>query len=158
MEVRGFYIIADKFFEDFPDPYLKGNKFESRPHYYCLSGGNGLYWVVPTSSNHQKYQSIITRRSALGKPTDFLHIAKLDNGKLTAFLIGDMFPVTKNYVLREYTFCGNHLKVTSDNLAHEIKRKAKIILGLIKLGYKFSPTQPDVLKIEQRLIANPNKN
>ena len=26
MEARGFYIIADKFFEDFPDPYLKGNK------------------------------------------------------------------------------------------------------------------------------------
>ena len=26
MKKTGFYIIKDKFFEDMPDPYLKGNK------------------------------------------------------------------------------------------------------------------------------------
>ena len=65
-----------------------------------------------------------------------------------------MFPVTKNYVLREYTFCGNHLRVTSDHLALLIERKAKIILGLLRRGYRFSPTQPDVLKIEQALLVD----
>ena len=113
-----------------------------------------MFWVIPTSSLYEKYQRIITKRDALGKPTDFLHIAKLDNGLLTAFLIGDMFPVTENYVLREYTFCGNHLRITSDQLAYQIERKAKIILGLIRLGYKFSPTQPDVLEIEKALLTN----
>ena len=33
---RGFYVIKDQFFVDFPDPYLKGNKGEHRPHYFAL--------------------------------------------------------------------------------------------------------------------------
>lgn len=36
MKKTGFYIIKDKFFEDMPDPYLKGNKAGNRPHYYCV--------------------------------------------------------------------------------------------------------------------------
>ncbi len=36
MKKTGFYIIRDKFFEDMPDPYLKGNKAGNRPHYYCF--------------------------------------------------------------------------------------------------------------------------
>ena len=36
MTERGFYVVSDKFFDDFPDPYLKGNKNELRPHYYCF--------------------------------------------------------------------------------------------------------------------------
>ena len=153
MQARGFYIISDEFFTDFPDPFLKGNKGGSRPHYYYLKGSNGLFWIVPTSGMHEKYQNIINKRIALGKPTDFLHVAKLDNGRKTAFLIGDMFPVTKNYVLREYTFNGNHLRVTSDRLALQIGRKSKIVLGLLRRGDRFSPTQPDALKIEQALLA-----
>ena len=154
MQNRGFYIISDKFFIDFPDPYIKGNKSENRPHYYCIEDKKGLYWVIPTSSFYGKYQSIIDKRLVLGKATDFIHIAKLDNGKINAFLIGDMFPITEKYILREYTFGGSHLKITSDTLAAEIEKKAKIILGLIRLGYTFSPTQPDVLKIENTLLQS----
>ncbi len=29
MKKTGFYIIKDKFFEDMPDPYLKGNSWET---------------------------------------------------------------------------------------------------------------------------------
>ena len=36
MRKNGFYIVKDKFFEDMSDPYLKGNKEENRPHYYCF--------------------------------------------------------------------------------------------------------------------------
>ena len=36
MKKTGFYIIKDKFFEDMSDPFLKGNKAGSRPHYYCF--------------------------------------------------------------------------------------------------------------------------
>ena len=34
MKKTGFYIIKDKFFEDMPDPYLKGNKAGNRPVSY----------------------------------------------------------------------------------------------------------------------------
>ena len=30
MKKTGFYIIKDRFFEDMPDPYLKGNKAGNR--------------------------------------------------------------------------------------------------------------------------------
>lgn len=31
-----FYIISDQFFHDFPDPYLRGNYQENRPHYFAF--------------------------------------------------------------------------------------------------------------------------
>lgn len=150
--IRGFYIITDQFFDDFPDPYLKGNKGESRPYFYCLKDEGGLYWVILTSNRMEKYQRIIDKRNANKKPTDFLHISKLDNGKINTFLIGDLFPVTEGYILQEYTFNGRHLRITSESLSNQIEKKAKIVLGLIRLGYSFSLTQSDALKIEATLL------
>ena len=36
MTKYGFYIIKDEFFELMDDKYLKSNKNENRPHYFCL--------------------------------------------------------------------------------------------------------------------------
>ena len=48
MKKTGFYIIKDKFFDDMPDPYLKGNKAGNRPHYYCFEDtATGIYWMIP---------------------------------------------------------------------------------------------------------------
>ena len=156
MIIRGFFIIEDKFFDDFPDPYLKGNKSENRPHYYCFKSEDNLYWVIPTSTRYEKYQHIIDNRNKNGKPTDFLYVAKLDNNKINAFLIGDMFPITEEYIKREYKFNGIQLKITSETIGNQIEKQAKVILGLLKKGYKFSPTQPDALKIEKSLLAKLN--
>lgn len=47
MKKTGFYIIKDKFFEDMPDPYLKGNKAGNRPHYYYFEDtSTGIYWMI----------------------------------------------------------------------------------------------------------------
>ena len=63
----GFYIIKDKFFEDMFDPYLKGNKSENRPHYYCFEDDEaGLYWMIPLSSRIDKYQRIIENKEKCG--------------------------------------------------------------------------------------------
>ena len=43
------------------------------------------------------------------------------------------------------------MKVTSENEMREISRKAKKILGMLKRGVKFSPTQCDIVKIKNRL-------
>ena len=57
---QGFYIISDEFFKQFPDPYLKGNKNEKRPHCYAiLDQKTGLYWMIPMSSRVDKYRSIM---------------------------------------------------------------------------------------------------
>lgn len=153
MEKTGFYIIKDKYFEDVNEPYLKGNKEGNRPHYYCFEDSKtGIYWLIPMSSKLEKYKRIIENKESKGKPCDILHIAKLDNGKESVFLIQDMFPVTYKYIERKYTIAGNHLKVTSEHVSREIERKAKKVLSLLKKGIKFMPTQPDVMKIYNNLI------
>ena len=40
---------------------------------------------------------------------------KLDDDRESAFLIQDMFPITEEYIEREYTIAGNHLMLTSEH-------------------------------------------
>ena len=65
--------------------------------------------MIPLSSRIEKYKKIIEKKEKAGRPCDILHIVKLDDSRESAFLIQDMFPVTEEYVEREYTIAGNHL-------------------------------------------------
>ena len=150
---KGFYIVKDKFFKDMNDPYLKGNKEANRPHYYCFKDeGTGLYWMIPLSSRIEKYKKIMSKKIASGKPCDILHIIKLDNDKESVFLIQDMFPITEEYIERKYTIGNNHLTVTSEHSALVIEKKAKKVMNMLKKGVKFTPTQPDINAIIDKLI------
>ncbi len=152
MKKTGFYIIKDKFFEDMPDPYLKGNKAGNRPHYYCFEDTNtGIYWMIPLSSRIDKYRWIMEKKEKAGKPCDILHIVRLDDSRESAFLIQDMFPITEEYIEREYTIAGNHLMLTSEHTAREVEQKARKVIGMLKRGIKFTPTQPDVMAILEKL-------
>ena len=62
-----------------------------------------------------------------------------------------MFPITEEYIEREYTIAGNHLVLTSEHTAREIEQKAKKVMGMLKRGIKFTPTQPDVMAILEKL-------
>ena len=91
------------------------------------------------------------KKEQAGKPCDIIHIVKLDDSRESAFLIQDMFPVTGEYIEREYTIAGNHLMLTSEHTVKEIERKAKKVMGMLKRGVKFTPTQPDVMAILEKL-------
>ena len=152
MKKTGFYIIKEKFFEDMSDPYLKGNKEENRPHYYCFEDTHtGIYWLIPLSSRIDKYRKIIEKKEQEGKTCDILHIVKLDDNRESVFLIQDMFPITEEYIERKYTIAGNHLMLTSEHTARTIEKKAKKVLAMVKKGVKFTPTQPNVMKILDKL-------
>lgn len=152
MRKNGFYIVKDRFFEDMSDPYLKGNKEENRPHYYCFEdAAAGAFWMIPLSARVEKYRKIVQKKTETGKPCDIIHIVKLDSGRENAFLIQDMFPITEEYIEREYTIAGNPLMLTSEKHVKEIQRKAKKVLNLLKRGVKFTPTQPNVMKILEKL-------
>jgi hypothetical protein len=151
---RGIYKIKDQFFEDFPDENLKDNKGENRPCYFCFRDTKtDLLWMIPMSNQIEKYKRIVDDRQKKNKPCDIIHVAKLDNGKESAFLIQDIFPILEKYILSEYTFNGNLLRISSDALADTIEHKAKTILVLIRKGVKLLNTQADVLKIEQELLS-----
>ena len=152
MKKTGFYIIKDKFFQDMSDPYLKGNKAGNRPHYYCFEDtSTGIYWMIPLSSRIDKYRRLMEKKEKTGKPCDIIHIVKLDDSRESAFLIQDMFPITEEYIEREYTIAGNHLMLTSEHTAREIERKARKVMGMLKRGIRFTPTQPDVMAILKKL-------
>ena len=91
------------------------------------------------------------KKEKTGKSCDILHIAKLDDSRESAFLIQDMFPITEEYIEREYTIAGNHLMLTSEHTAREIEQKARKVMGMLKRGIKFTPTQPDVMAILEKL-------
>ena len=74
------------------------------------------------------------------------------NDKESVFLIQDMFPITEEYIERTYTIANNHLTVTSEHSAIEIEKKAKKVMHMLKKGVKFTPTQPDINAIINKLI------
>lgn len=148
---RGFYIIKDSFFVEMDDPYLKGNKSANRPHYYCFQETTDVYWMIPLSSRIEKYKAIMSKQEAKGYKCNTLHIVRLDDGRESVFLIQDIFPVTVEYIERAYTIAGNPLFLTSEKTAGVIDKKARKVIKLIKHGVKFTPTQPDVLLILEKL-------
>ena len=145
-----FYIIKDEFFDIVDDKHLKQNKGQNRPHYYCINYKD-YFWMIPLSSQIEKYRKIIDKRLKNNKPCDILHIAKLDNGKESVFLIQDIFPVIEKYIDREFTMFGKPFILTSENLINEIERKAKKIINLILGGVKILPTQIDINAIIEKL-------
>src|SRR5699024_1294277 len=103
--------------------------------------------MIPLSSRIDKYRRLIEKREKAGRPCDIIHIVKLDDSRESAFLIQDMFPITEEYIEREYTIAGNHLMLTSEHTAREIERKARKVMGMLKRGIKFTPTHVDVTTI-----------
>ena len=78
---------------------------------------------------------------------------KLDDSRESVFLIQDMFPITEEYIDREYTIAGNHLLLTSEHTARTIEQKAKKVMAMLKRGVKFTPTQPDVVIVLEKLVG-----
>lgn len=148
----GFYIIKEEFFNLVDEPFLRANKQGNRPHYYCFKDDKALvYWMIPLSSKVEKYKHIVEKRMKKHKSCDTIHIIKTDNDKWNVLLIADMFPITEQYIERKYAIASNHLRVTSEHEMREISRKSKKVLGMLKQGVKFSPTQCDIAKIKKVL-------
>lgn len=159
MNENTFYIIKDDFFKKFNDPYLKGNKTENRPHYFCFKDdAEGLFWVIPMSSRVEKYKRIMEQKAQQHKPCDIVHVCKIVNGKESVFLIQDMFPITNEYILRPYTINNVELKLVRENDIKIIHQKAKRILNLIERGKQFLPCQVDTMKIKKELLSELSKN
>ena len=77
--------------------------------------------MIPLSSRIDKHKGIVEKKAKAGKPCDIIHIVKLDDSRESAFLIQDMFPITEEYIEREYTIGGNHLMLTSEHTANEFE-------------------------------------
>ena len=102
---RGFYVIKDQFFVDFPDPYLKGNKGEHRPHYFALP----KVWPEARTRKTRKarseeapipekitagLQSALEQAQADGQPVAEIAEAAAQGAEITAELNGQDLTIT----------------------------------------------------------------
>ena len=138
MKKTGFYIIKDKFFEDMPDPYLKGNKAGNRPHYYCFEDtSTGIYWMIPLSSKVDKYEKEYQHSLNKYKICDNISFGYV-LGQKKAFLPQNLFPVTENYIENIYLNPDTHQPVLLDKkLMVELNAKARKKIRYNKMGKAF---------------------
>ena len=146
--INGFYIIKDKFFTDISDQLLVDNKNENRPHYYCFKDDLEIIWIIPVTS--QKDKIIENKKKNEKRSEDLFHYLKIGH-KISILLIANMFPITEDYIKREYTISNKPFRLLNKKEIKIIDKKARRILALLKKGFKFTPKQLDVLKIESYL-------
>lgn len=63
-----------------------------------------------------------------------------------------MFPVTAGYIDGQYIKGGQPVRIADPKLVQELEKNAKKIINLLHRGVRFTPTQPDIIKIEKIML------
>lgn len=148
---HGLYNIKDSYFENFPSKYFSDNKKEKRPHYYAFKDSDGILWCIPLSSQTSAYELKIKQYLENHKICIFYHIGKI-NGVDRVFLIGNMFPVTEEYIKKPFTISKVHYVVKNKLLIKEIQKRAKKYITLVK--YKKLKPNVNIMQIKEILMNN----
>ena len=64
-----------------------------------------------------------------------------------------MFPVVAGYIDGQYIKGGQPVRIADPKLIQELEKNARKIITLLHRGVRFTPTQPDVIKIEKLMLA-----
>ncbi|MBS4761165.1 hypothetical protein KG089_00415 [Carnobacteriaceae bacterium zg-ZUI252] len=152
LEIGYSYHLKDTFFELVTDNYLMSNKENGgyRPHYYAIKDteNNDLYWMIPISSQYQKYKVIYDKKVDKYKKCDSISLGKF-GGKNCAFLIQNAFPITIDYIDHVHTVESKPLEIHAE-LQKELSKKLKTALTLHKKGHRIFFVNIDMIK--QKLI------
>ncbi|MBD5547046.1 MAG: hypothetical protein HDQ97_06560 [Lachnospiraceae bacterium] len=147
------YFVSDDFFAKIQDPYLKINYISTkRPHYFAFRDSKtDLYWLVPCSSKVEKFERLIQKKQEQHKPTDTIKIINIFNRK-AVLLFQDMFPVTVKYIDSQYIKGNQPVRIADPKLVQELEKNAHKIRNLLHRGVRFTPTQPDIIRIEEMML------
>lgn len=153
ISMGSLYFVSDDFFKKIQDPYLKINYEDTkRPHYFAFKDSKTeLYWLVPCSSKIDKFERLILKKQEQYKPTDTIKIVKVFDHK-TVLLFQDMFPVIARYIDGRYMKGGQPVRIADPKLIQGLEKNAKKIINLLHRGVRFTPTQPDIIKIEKIML------
>ncbi len=150
---NGLYNIKQQYFTDFHSEFMVDNKSENRPFYFTFKDNQGLFWLIPLSTQTKSYKKKIKKDEIKHGNCLFYHIGKIA-GVERVFLIGNMFPVTPNYIKKPYTISNTHYIVADSNLIKDITKKAKKYLALVENG-KLKPNL-DIMHIKSLLSHQHN--
>ena len=108
------YHIRVEFFDLVKDKYLMSNKEGGnyRPHFYAVQDKKNvdLYWMIPISSQAEKYKGIIEKKIKKYGKCNTIIIGKFA-GKKNAFLIQNTFPIIEKYLDHVHTIQGQPITV-----------------------------------------------
>lgn len=149
VETNGLCIISDEYFADFPSVRHMSNKHESRPYYLAVAEENGIVWTVPLSSQVEKYRAKIRADEEKHGECIFYYVTRV-KGRQSAFLIGNVIPVTEKYIKKPFTIQGIPFVIEDKRDIRKIQSKLKRYLTMVRYG-KMRPAV-NVLEIERVLI------
>ncbi|MCI8443612.1 MAG: hypothetical protein HFJ37_00250 [Clostridia bacterium] len=153
IETGKFYFIKDEFFELVKDKELCANKERGtkRPCFYCFKDKKyeNLIWFIPISSKIEKYRRIYDKKMKRTGIVDTIVFGYVE-GEERAFLIQNMFPTTKEYIVEKYKKQNRDVVVNS-RLEKELKMKANKILNLVEKGYN-KIVFPDIMAIKNIVL------
>lgn len=152
---NGLCIIADQYFDDFPSIRHMSNKHEKRPYYLAIRGVDGIIWMVPLSSQVEKYKRKIEADEAKYGDCMFYYLAKV-KGRESAFLVGNAIPVTENYIKKPFTVRGIPFVMQNKEDIRKIQSKLKRYLLMTRQG-RMRPAV-DILGIERVLLNRLQNN
>lgn len=149
---HGLYIVDDKYFTQFPNSALMQNKGNARPNYFAFQDKDGIYWMLPLSTQVAHYRAKLAleeQKYGIGNCIyfAFAQIAGTERVVLT----GNMFPVTPEYILRPYEINGVAYVIRNQNAIKEITQKAKRYLKLLEAGKVAD--RANILGIKKALLA-----
>ena len=155
MEIKQGYAYhrKDEYFTTAKDEHLMKNKEDGnyRPTLYCIKDNKyDIYWMIPISSQYDKYADIRSEMLRKGKKCKGIVLGKYD-GKKAAFLIQNMFPVTLKYIDHVHTRNGNPVPVNR-KLQEMIRKNTKSLIAISEKGIKVTFT--DIIRLRNRLIQN----
>ena len=144
------YHIDDSYFRLVNDDKLLKNKENNhyRPNYYALKDENGLIWAVPMSSQYEKFERIYNEKIARYGKCDSIVLGSFD-GRQTAFLLQNMFPITDKYIHHIHTRNNNPVYV-NHKYQVEINKKIRKLRALTQKGYKVVFT--DIERLENIML------
>ncbi len=153
MEFKDGYVyhIKDSYFEKVNDDKLMKNKENGnfRPTFYCLKDEKtSLLWVVPMSSRIEKYQQIVNKQTERYGKALGIYIGTFD-GKSSAFLIQNMFPIIDKYLDHIHTRNGNPVPV-KESVKAEVKSRMQKARQLVSRGKKV--VFPDIIRLEKLML------
>ena len=152
IEKGKFYFIKDEYFKLVKDKELCKNKERGtkRPCFYCFKDktDSNLIWFIPISSKIEKYKKIYDKKIKRNSIVDTIVFGYVE-GEKRAFLIQNMFPTTKEYIVEKYIKNKRDV-IVNKRLNKELEYKANKILVLVEKGYT-NLVFPDIKYIREKL-------
>ena len=143
---NGLCKLSERYFEN---PNHVFNKHENRPYFLAMCSHNGIIWLIPLSSRIDKYRRKVEAEEEKYGDSLFCHIARV-KGTDSAFLIGNVIPVTEEYILGPFTMGGKPFVIQDKRDIKALKSKLSRYLALVR-GGKLRPAV-DILGIERILL------